>query len=73
MFVGAVAGGKAAVAASAAAATAHNKFVKKDVLESSLKPAHKTGHYANEDWLHVHGGPQKGLEPYEWKPLHFVA
>lgn len=73
LVTGVIAGGKAAATASALAVPAHKILVKKEVLESSLKPARKTGHYANGDWIHVHGGPRKGLEPYEWKPLHFLA
>lgn len=50
--------GAAAVAAVPAAEKAMNTITKK-------------GHYANGDWIHVHGDIKKN-EPYSaWKPMYF--
>lgn len=71
LAVGALAGGKAAASAFAVAETANKLLVSKDCLERGLKAAQKKGHYANGDWLHVRGGPQKGVDPAEWQGLRF--
>ncbi|KAG9853808.1 hypothetical protein KCU98_g3019, partial [Aureobasidium melanogenum] len=72
LVVGAMAGGAAASTTYKVGQTVYS-IVKKEELEHSLKPARKTGHYANGDWIHVHGGPKKDVPSYQWEPLHFVA
>jgi hypothetical protein len=71
--VGTVAAGSAGYQAFEWSAKIHGLVVKKEHVEESTKSAKKTGHYANGDWLHVHGGPKKGVNSEEWKRLHFVT
>ena len=42
-------------------------------LERAFNVVVKNGHYANGDWLHVRGGYEPGLEPYQWTPMRFEA
>ena len=71
--VGAVAAGSAGYQAFEWSTKIHGLVVKKEHVEESTKSATKTGHNANVDWLHVHGGPRKGVDSAEWKRLHFVT
>lgn len=70
---GAIAGGSAAFTAFGASEKIHGWVVTKKQVEDSMTSVRKTGHYANGDWLHVHGGPRKGVNPEEWGRLHFVS
>jgi len=73
LAIGAVAGGKAVVTAFGAAKVAQEVLVSKEHLERGLKPAHKTGHYANGDWLHVRGGPKTGVDGSAWGGFRFES
>jgi hypothetical protein len=70
---GTIAGGGAAVNAVGVSAKVYDITVKKKHVEESMRSVRKTGHYANGDWLHVQGGPRKGVNSEDWGRLYFVA
>lgn len=40
-------------------------------LERVVGKVEKSGHYANGDWVHVRGGPKKGVNSGDWQPMRF--
>jgi hypothetical protein len=40
-------------------------------LERVTNRVEKTGHYANGDWIHVRGGPRRGVDSGIWQPMNF--